>query len=157
MQINSIIRKLKFAINRRKHIREYPYVSMIVLHHYFYVFGIEITKLDEKSIVAPEDATISESFPVYVYNAIYSGAQYLDKIANIEANIATLYNENNEWCNWMVNLYDNNVVLKKDELQEVALLSHDGMAKDYIQWELKVHVPIGELIEILEEDFKKSR
>lgn len=138
--------KARFALNKRKHVKKYPYISMVVLHHFFTVFGIDIIKLDEKSVSPPKDATTGESLPVHIYNAIYNDASYLKYIDILEANIKALYKENNEWCLWMVNLFDMKVRLNKNELQEVALLSHESLAEDYITWQLKVNEVISELV-----------
>jgi hypothetical protein len=151
MKLSRLLRKTSFALNKRKHVREYPYVTMIVLHHFFTFFGIDIAKLNEENVKSPKDADIGESIPVFIYNAIYAGDKYLKYIDILEDNIKSLHKANNEWCTWMVDLYYDNVNLNKSELQEVALLSHDDMAKDYIQWELKVQVPMVELIEHIDE------
>jgi hypothetical protein len=156
MTLNSLFRKVKFSLNKRKHIKEYPFVSMIVLHHYFTTFGLDIGTLDEKVVSPPKDATVSESLPVHVYNAIHANGDILKYIEILESNIYNLYKTDNEWCLWMIKLFDNKVILNKSELQEVALLSHDSMAQDYIQWELKVHVPIAELIEKIEESISSN-
>lgn len=156
MKLNRLLRKASLALNKRKHVKEYPYVTMIVLHHFFIVFGIDITKLDEQNVKSPKDADVGESIPVFIYNAIYAEAAYLKYIDVIEENIKSLHNANNEWCTWMVDLYYDNINLNKSELQEVALLSHDNMAKDYIQWELKVQVPMVELIEHIEESINSK-
>lgn len=156
MTINKAQRKLRFSLNKRKHIQEYPFVSMVILHHFFIAFGIDVLKIEEERISPPEDATVGEAIPAIIYNAIYENATYLKYINVIEENIKKLYKSNNEWCVWLIGLYDNNVVLNKEELQEVALLSHDSMAKDYLTWELKVNTLVTELIEHVESSGKNK-
>lgn len=143
-------RKVSFSLNKRKHIREYPFVSMIILHHFFTVFGIDVLKIDEEKIRPPKDASVGEGLPAIIYNAIYDNAPYLKYINIIEANIKELYKSKNEWCIWLIDLYDNKVVLNKAELQEIALLSSDSMAKDFMSWELKVNMLVSELAEHIE-------
>lgn len=156
MQLNRLVRRAHFALNKRKHIRYYPYISMVVLHHFFQVFGIDIARLNEEKVHSPVDASIAESLPVIIYNAIYTKTTYLKYIDILELNIKQLYEEGNEWSLWMIELYDNKMALNKEKLQEVALLSHDSMARDYIQWELKVNVPIAELIEHVEDSMNTN-
>jgi hypothetical protein len=123
---------------------------MIILHHFFSVFGIDVKELNEEIVKSPADASVAEALPVHIYNEIYANTSLTKYLDIIEANIKKLYDDDNEWCVWMVDLYENNNTLNKDELQEVALLSHDSMARDYIQWELKVHVPIADIIDYIE-------
>jgi hypothetical protein len=156
MNINKAQRKVRFALNKRKHIKEYPFVSMVILHHFFIVFGIDILKIEEKNICSPKDATLGEALPAIIYNAIYENATYLKYVTTIEENIKKLYKSKNEWCVWLIDLYDNNVVLNKGELQEIALLSHESMVKDFITWELKVNMLVDELADHIESSDKSK-